>query len=58
MNQRMVWLIQLFSQKFVYSIPDGYRIRLYRKGDDESFFEIIALSEGSDGIWILFYLGL
>lgn len=41
---RMVWPKNLLGQSIDYNIPAGYRIRLYKKGDEKRFFELMSLS--------------
>ena len=41
---RMVWPKTLLGQQIECNIPPGYKIRLYKNGDEERFFEIMALS--------------
>ena len=45
---RMVWPKDLLGQNLDYKIPPGYKIRLYEKGDEKRFFEIMALSGWED----------
>ena len=41
---RMIWPKDFLGQKIDHCPPQDYQIRLYQKGDEESFFKIMALS--------------
>lgn len=47
---RMIWPKNLLGQKVDYKCPPGYKIRLYKTGDEDRFFEIMSISgwEGWD----------
>ncbi|MEZ4865620.1 MAG: GNAT family N-acetyltransferase [Caldilineaceae bacterium] len=41
---RMVWPKSLLGQPPTVNLPDGYRLRTYRPGDEPSFFHVMSLA--------------